>query len=79
MASWTHKVVKSQRGMDGKWFVQSSKTFAGEQAAREFAERFAAEQQAAGVVGTRINVLSRKSFAGEFGPTNNVAEYRVGA
>jgi len=78
MASWTHKVVKSQRGTNGRWFAQSSQTFANEQSAREFAEKFAAEQREAGVTGTRINVLSRKSFAGEFGPTNNVAEFQVG-
>lgn len=78
MTEWTHKVVKSQRGMDGRWFAHSAKTFANEQAARDFAERFAAEQRAAGVVGTRINVLSRKSFTGDFGATNNIAEYPVG-
>lgn len=75
---WQYKVVKSQRGMDGKWFAHpAAATFVSEADARQYAETFAAEQRAAGVAGTRINVLSRRKIAGDFGPTNNVAEYRV--
>jgi hypothetical protein len=75
---WTHKVTKSQRGMNGKWFRHScSFTFNDEHSAREFARQLIANQQA-GVVGTRINVLSRRSFVGEHGfRTHNVAEYTV--
>lgn len=75
---WRFKVVKSQRGNDGRWFsYPAAATFSEEADARSYAERFAASQRAAGVVGTRINVLSRRRFEGPFGPTNYVAEYRV--
>ena len=76
MSNWTHKVVKSQRGADGKWFYYpSTSRFNTEEGALHYAKQFAAEQ--AGVPGTRILVLSRKSFAGEFGRTNCVAEFKV--
>lgn len=69
--TWTHKVVKNQRGMQGKWFdYPAAATFSSEAQARQYAEIFAAEQTAAGVVGTRINVLTRGGRL--------VAEYRVG-
>lgn len=79
MTGWTHKVVKMQRGTDGKWFAHSTAaTFGSEAEARAYAERFVAEQRAAGVVGTRINVVARKVFVGDLGfSTNHVAEYRV--
>lgn len=76
--NWQFRVVKSQRGTDGKWFdYATAATFATEDAARKYAESFAVEQRAAGVAGTKINVLSRKRIEGDFGPTNHVAEYRV--
>jgi len=76
--NWQFRVVKSQRGGDGKWFAHpTAATFATEDAARKYAESFAAEQRAAGVIGTRINVLSRAARDGDFGPTHHVAEYRV--
>ena len=76
--NWQFRVVKSQRGCDGKWFaLPGGATFESRDAACKYAASFAAEQRAAGVAGTRINVLSRKKIEGDFGPTNNVAEYRV--
>jgi hypothetical protein len=75
---WTHKVVKSQRSQAGKWFAQSGVTFSTVEDATRFAKQFAARQRAGGVGGTRINVLSRKSFVGPLGfRTHNVAEYIV--
>lgn len=67
---WKFKVVKSQRGPQGEWFsYRAAMTTEDETEAREYAEKFAASQSAAGVVGTRINVLTRGG--------RNVAEYRV--
>jgi hypothetical protein len=79
MTTWTHKVTKSQRAMSGGWFRQSVATFADETSARTYAEQFAAEQRAAGVVGTVISVLSRKAFtADDTGlRTQCVVEHRV--
>lgn len=78
MTTWNFKVVKSQRGTDGKWFsYPAAATFEVEAEARKYAEKFAASQRSAGVAGIRINVLSRRKFGGPFGRTNNVAEYRV--
>ena len=69
-SNWKFKVVKSQRGGDGKWFAyRAAMTTADESEAREYARDFAANQAAAGVVGTRINVLTRGG--------KHVAEYRV--
>lgn len=68
--NWKFKVVKFQRGMQGEWFAHpAAMTTANEAVARKYAEEFVTEQRAAGVVGTRINVLTRGG--------NNVAEYRV--
>lgn len=68
--NWKFKVVKSQRGIDGQWFhYPAAMTTADEVQARKYAEDFAASQRAAGIVGTRINVLTRGG--------KNVAEYRV--
>jgi len=59
--TWTTKVVKSQRGGQGEWFRHpAAMTTDNESEAIEYAEQFAAEQKAAGVVGTRILVLARK-------------------
>ncbi len=79
MTGWTHKVIKMQRGTDGKWFAYpAAATFGSEAEARAYAERFAAEQRAAGVAGTRVNVVARKAFVGNLGfRTTHVAEYRV--
>lgn len=71
MKNWTHKAVKMQRGSAGEWFSYPAATTGTEEECRACAERFAAEQTAAGVVGTRIVLLTR---GGKF-----VAEYRVGA
>jgi len=59
--TWTHKVVKEQRGMRGEWFRHKAAKTGTESACREYAEEFAAQQQIAGVVGTRIRVLTRGS------------------
>lgn len=64
--TWTHKVVKKQRGGQGQWFAYPAAKTGTEAECREYAERFAAEQ--AGIGGTRIVVLTR---GGQF-----VAEYR---
>lgn len=57
--AWAYRVVKTQRGGDGRWFrYPSAYTSADEGEAIAYAERFAAEQ--AGVPGTRILVLGRK-------------------
>lgn len=62
---WTHKVVKVQRGGDGKWFnYRAAATFTSEASAVAYAKRFASEQCASGITGTRIVVRSRKK-----GPT----------
>lgn len=76
--TWKYRVVKSQRGLDGKWFTcPAAATFKTELEAREYAEQFAVRQRAAGVVGAMISVLSRRRLIGNFGPTNSVAEYRI--
>ena len=66
---WKYKVVKSQRCGNGDWFrYPTAITTITETDAREYAQAFAADQQRAGVVGTRINVLTRGG--------QPVAEYR---
>ncbi len=78
MAKWSYKVVKSQRGLDGKWFRHpAAATFQELDEAISYAKQFAASQENAGVGGTRINVLSRRLVSGDFGPTQDIAEYRV--
>lgn len=57
---WTHKVVKRQRGMDGKWFRSRGTAHESEEAAITAAREFAEEQCAAGVAGTEIDVVARK-------------------
>ena len=60
-SSWTHKVVKRMRGSDGQYFdFPTAGTFRSEEAAREYAERFAREQGAGRVYGARIVVRSRR-------------------
>jgi len=55
---WTHKVLKRQRGGDGKWFrYPAAATFPSLEAARKYASEFAAEQR--GVAGTCIDVETR--------------------
>ena len=57
--TWTHKVVKVARGMQGQWFdFPTAATFSSESEAIEYAERFAREQ--AGVGGAKITVRTRK-------------------
>lgn len=61
MTTWTHKVVKIARGMDGNWFdFPTAATFTSEAEAIYYAEDFAREQGEAGVVGTRITVRTRR-------------------
>ncbi len=55
--SWTHKVVKKQRGGDGKWFAYPAAFTGTEAECRDYAMRFAGKQR--GVAGTRIVVESR--------------------
>ena len=56
---WTHKVVKSQRGMNGEWFrYRAATTTRDVGQAIAYARRFAAAQ--AGVAGTKILVVQRK-------------------
>lgn len=58
---WTHKVVKSMRGMQGQWFdFPTAATFAVVDDACVYAQDFAREQGAAGVLGARIEVRSRR-------------------
>jgi hypothetical protein len=72
--NWQFKVVKSMRGMNGKWFAfPIAATFETEVEARRYAEEFVAEQRASGVAGARINVFSRRKIPG----LNSIAEYRV--
>ena len=59
-AAWTHKVVKKQRGLQGEWFSHPAAKTGSEDECVAYAEAFAAEQRAAGVVGTRITVIARK-------------------
>ena len=75
---WKFKVVKSQRGGQGEWFYYpAAATFEREIGAHRYASQFAASQREAGVTGTRIVVMSRRQFEGDYGPTNFVAEYKV--
>lgn len=66
--NWKFKVVKKQRGMQGQWFAYpAAMTTESESEAREYAEQFAAEQRAAGVLGTRIVVETRgRKFIAEY-------------
>lgn len=60
-SKWQYKVVKTQRGQQGQWFRhRAAYTSVDEASAVQYAEGFAAEQQAAGVTGTRVLVLARK-------------------
>lgn len=62
MSNWTHKVVKQMRGGDGKFFdYPTAGTFPSFQAACEFAEKFAADQKAAGITTALFCVRPRKS------------------
>lgn len=59
MTNWTYKVVKVQRGGDGKWFdYPTAATFCNEGNAIKYAEQFADEQRQ--VAGTKIVVRTRK-------------------
>ncbi len=59
--SWTHRVVKRMRGMNGAWFdFPTAATFGAEADARAYAEDFAREQGEAGVYGARICVRTRR-------------------
>ena len=72
--NWQFKVVKSQRGMDGKWFhYRAAATFAEEAEARQYAKQWADGDRSPG---TRILVISRREIEGPIGPTHSVAEYR---
>lgn len=58
--NWTHKVVKSMRGMNGEYFdFPTADTFDSEAEAREYAEDFAREQGASRVAGAKIHVRTR--------------------
>ena len=55
---WTYKVVKRQRGANGKAFwYPAAATFSSEHEARKYAVSFAEEQY--GTVGTGIDVQTR--------------------
>lgn len=56
--TWTHKVVKQQRGANGEWFSYPGRGYSSEFEAVAAAEKFAARQSE--VPGTRIVVLARK-------------------
>ena len=59
---WTHKVVKTQRGMKGEWFrYPAAATFPSQAEAEEYAREFAEDQR--GVAGTRILVVARRGDA----------------
>lgn len=59
--AWTHRVVKSMRGMQGDYFdFSTAATFDDEEEARVYAERFAREQGASRVYGARISVRERR-------------------
>jgi hypothetical protein len=73
--NWNYRVVKRARGLQGRWFdFPTAATFATEQDAREYAERFARGQ--AGVLGAAIDVRSRKGTCG-FGRGALVATYSI--
>src|SRR5690606_31200438 len=58
---WLFKVAKRMRGMDGDWFdFPTAATFATEDDARAYAERFAMEQGQGGAGDARIDVRSRR-------------------
>ena len=68
--AWKFKVVKKQRGLQGEWFAYpAAMTTTTEIEARAYADAFALSQRTAGVLGTRIVVLTR---GGRF-----VSEHRV--
>lgn len=55
---WKYKVVKVARGGNGKWFdFPTASTFDTEADAKQYAERFAADQR--GVAGAKITVRKR--------------------
>lgn len=57
--AWKYRVVKRQRGMEGEWFDYPGRGFVCMEEAQKYAADFAAEQEASGVVGTYIAVLTR--------------------
>ena len=61
MTTWTHKVVKQQRGSTGQWNViyPAAMTTDSVYEAIAYAMAFQAAQETAGVVGTRITVQTR--------------------
>lgn len=61
--SWTHKVVKKQRDGQGQWFCYPAAHTGSLADCQAYAAEFAAQQSAAGVVGTRIVVVARKGGA----------------
>jgi len=76
MTMWTHRVVKRAIGANGRWFdFPTAATFASEAAARDYAERFAAEQ--ANVGGVEIDVRTRRGKCG-YGRGAIVATYANG-
>lgn len=60
MTSYTHSVIKRQRGMDGRWFDYRGVGYADAETAIAAARNFAERQAAAGVGGTEIYVRARK-------------------
>jgi hypothetical protein len=76
MKVWTHRVVKRMIGANGRWLdFPTAATFASEAAARDYAERFAAEQALVG--GCEIDVRSRRGKCG-YGRGAIVATYARG-
>ena len=59
--TWTHKVVKTQRGHQGQWFRYPAAMTGSLVEALAYAHQFAHEQRAVG--GTRILVIARKGGA----------------
>ena len=75
--NWQYRVVKRMHGGDGKWFdYPSAATFRTEQAAREYAEHFCAEQREAGLSNAAYDVRSRRGTC-VFGRGAIVTTYRI--
>lgn len=59
MTRYTHRVVKRQRGLMGKWFSYPGKGYDSADEAVMAARAFAGEQCAAGVTATLVSVITR--------------------
>lgn len=58
--SWTHKVVRKSRGIDGQWFAYSTHATGSLDTCTHAAKELAFSLARSGTTGTRVLVLARK-------------------